>query len=327
MIAAAHTVRNVTAAEIKHFHQYGFVRLRALITPKHITRIRIGIDSAQASSAPNDSSIDLTQFAETARTYASEGRCKSGQRTEDPFNPVALGEAFRKRGVRLFPDPGPRHKAHGRWLVDRNPSRHIPELSEFARNSELPYIAARLLNADAVRLYNDILCTKEANMPMRSAFHQDLSHLHIGGDKGCTFWLFIDPVREGSGAIGCVPGSHKWGQIFKPNFLVSDVALPGSEGAELPEIDTAPEAFGVQYIEADPGDVIVHHFLTLRCRQGNRSNQVSRVFGSRYVDANTRFRRRSGITPPMETRQAAREGAALDNALHPIVWSEAKLSA
>jgi ectoine hydroxylase-related dioxygenase (phytanoyl-CoA dioxygenase family) len=313
--------RNLTGAEIEHFRQYGFVRLKHVIAEEEVARLQVAMTLAVDTFDLSPAGCDLTAFAETAVAYAA-GASRGGRAVADmgPFCATSLAEMLRISGAQPLVEKTSVQRRPGRSLVDVNVSARVPELSELALKSDLPRMAAALLDVPSVRLYDDLMCVKEAGAIERAAFHQNLSYLHIAGGTGCTFWIFVDPVRDGAGALGYVPASHKWGQLFKPNFLVSDLACPGSEGVDLPGIDAAPDAFGVQYVEADPGDVIVHHVQTVHGKQGNRGQKPCRGFAFRYVDAKARFQRRPGITLPGGYRGAPRNGMPLDDALHPMAW-------
>jgi ectoine hydroxylase-related dioxygenase (phytanoyl-CoA dioxygenase family) len=314
-------MRNLTGAEIDHFRQYGFVRLRQLIAEESMTRLTVAMSLAIDTFELSPSGCDLTAFAEDASAYAATGTSGRAPRP-GPFCAAALGEAMRRTGARPLSDKAIAKQRPGRSLFDLNASQRVPELRGLALDTDLPRIAAALIDTPAVRLYDDVMCVKEPGAIDRAAFHQDLSYLHVGGERGCVFWIFVDPVREGGGALGYVPASHKWKQEFKANFMVSDLACPGSEGADLPGIDASPEAFGVQYVESEPGDVIAHHVLTVYGKQGNRGTEPCRGFALRYVDADLPFKRRQGVALPAGMNAAPRDGSALDETRHPLAWPQ-----
>jgi ectoine hydroxylase-related dioxygenase (phytanoyl-CoA dioxygenase family) len=314
--------RNLTGAEIEHFRQYGFVRLRNVIAEEEMARLQVAMGLAVDTFDLSPASCDLTAFAETASAYAA-GRCAGLVPVgTGPFSSAALGEQLRRCGTQPLTEKTSSRRRPGRSLVDSNVSQRVPELRDLALNTDLARIAAALIDVPSVRFYNDTMCVKEPGAIERTAFHQDLSYLHVDGDRGCTFWIFVDPVRDGGGALGYVPASHKWGQVYKPNFLVSELAFPGSEGVDLPGIDASPDAFGVQYVESNPGDVIAHDVLTVCGKQGNRAPNPCRGFALRYIDADLRFRRRRGIGLPAIYANPPREGAALDDAVHPLAWPQ-----
>ena len=320
MLITNDIVRNVTGAEIEHFRQYGFVLLKRMIAPCALKRLDAAIEEAIATISTSAAHCDLTQLAEAAMRHARTEveKCANG---EGPFSPAVLGDALRRSAARPLEEIPKAGAPRGHSLIDQFVSERVPALRKFALHDDLPRLAAAFLDIRAVRFFDDILCVRQAGAIERTAFHQDLSYLHLDGDRGCSFWMFLDPAREGAGALGYVPGSHRWGHLFKPNFLISEIACPGSEGTELPNIESEPEAFGVQYIETEPGDIVAHHFLTVHGKQGNRSPHPCRSFALRYVDAQTRIRRRPGLGMPPVYRRPMCDGDLLDNRIHPLAWS------
>lgn len=119
--------------------------------------------------------------------------------------------------------------------------------------------------------------------------------------------------------MGYIPGSHRWGQAFKPNIFVSTLPFPGSEGADMPPVEEKPETYGVEYVEVEPGDVVVHHFLTVHGSEGNRGDRTRSAFSLRYCDAEARYRHRAGAPPQPLHRQDMADGEALDDVIHPRI--------
>jgi ectoine hydroxylase-related dioxygenase (phytanoyl-CoA dioxygenase family) len=184
-------------------------------------------------------------------------------------------------------------------------------------------IAAELLGVSRVRYYDDQMFIKEPGAVDRAAFHQDVPYFHLDGDCGCVFWIPLNSVKAGGGRVGYIPGSHRWQKMFKANVFVSELPFPGAEGVDMPKIDADPEAYGVQYLEAEPGDVLVHHFLTVHGSEGNRSDTPRSAFSLRYCDANIRYRTRPGAPAQPLHKQDMRDGDPLDDTIHPIVWPPA----
>jgi len=231
----------------------------------------------------------------------------------------ALAEAVRKSSLPRLLD-APSHEARGRFLLDTGVWHRVKPLARFARNSALPSTASALLGASRVRFYDDQLFVKEPGAIDRAAFHQDLSYFHLSGNSGCVFWVPLTVVGAGGGRMGYIPGSHRWGSTYKPNVFVSAMAFPGSEGADMPAINEQPEAFGVRYVDVKPGDVIVHHFLTVHGSEGNRGTATRSAFSLRYCDARLRYRYRPGAPAQPHHRPGMRNGDELDGELHPVVW-------
>jgi ectoine hydroxylase-related dioxygenase (phytanoyl-CoA dioxygenase family) len=308
--------RSITAEEISHFQKFGFVCLRNILTASQVDDLREAMAQALATFKSSPSSYDVTAAADAIWREETQ----IDDQGSEQHDLALLAQAIRAAKLNRLVDQSAPDIARGRFLLDTSVWRRVPLLEEFCTEGQLGPITAALLGVPAVRYYDDQLFVKEGGAVDRSAFHQDLSYFHLGGDTGCVFWIPLDKVRRGSGTMGYVPGSHRWGQTYKPNVFVSELAFPGSEGPDLPSVDANPDAYGVQYVEVDPGDVIVHHFLTIHGAEGNRSGRERRAFSLRYIDANLRYRQRPGAPAQPLHRQDMKEGELLDDTIHPVVW-------
>ena len=307
--------RSVTPEEVSHFRKFGFVCLRNILSAAQVDDLREAMGQALSTLKSSPSSYNVTAAADAV--WAEQNVDNQGSEQHDL---ALLAQAIRAAKLNRLVDEATPGTKRGNFLLDTSVWRRVPLLGEFCTEGQLGPITAALLGVPAVRYYDDQLFVKEGGAVDRSAFHQDLSYFHLGGDTGCVFWIPLDKVRRGSGTMGYVPGSHRWGQTYKPNVFVSELAFPGSEGPDLPSVDANPEAYGVQYVEVDPGDVIVHHFLTIHGAEGNRSGRERRAFSLRYIDANLRYRQRPGAPAQPLHRHDMKDGDLLDDAIHPVVW-------
>ena len=307
---------DVTPIEVGRFWRNGFVRLRGLLSPDELSRLQGAMADAIASFATSPNSYDLTAAADqvwkAGETVSDQG---SVQHDLD-----ALALAVRNSNLPRLVDRADDGAPRGNFLLDTSVWRRVPALADFALNSRLPKIAATLLDVTQLRFYDDQIFVKEPGAVDRAAFHQDLSYFHLDGEAGCVFWIPLSDVRRGGGAMGYVPGSHRWGQLYKPNIFASALPFPGSAGLDMPAIDADPDEFGVEYVEADAGDVVVHHFLTIHGSEGNRGPTPRRAFSLRYCDADIRYRHRAGAPAQPLHHPDMADGDPLDDAIHPVAY-------
>ena len=322
MITSTGIVRSVTGAEVEHFEQYGFVRLKCILADEEIENLRRAAELVQETLDVSPSSCDLTIFADRMRIDPVISEIEYAK--DPPFCGSPFG-SFRPAKSQSNALYALRQKGH--YIVDSSVWRRNTVMRDYALHSELPFMAAELLQLRSVRFYNDHFVIKQAGTRERTAFHQDISYLHVDGDRGCVFTLFLDRVRNGSGCPGYVPSSHRWGQVFKPNVLISSTPCPETEGVDLPGIENSPSSFGVQYIDAEPGDILAHHVLTLHGMESNRGKTPCRTFAFCYVDAALRHQRRPGLPIPPTYNQAARDYSEMDPFAHPVVWPPLKTEA
>jgi ectoine hydroxylase-related dioxygenase (phytanoyl-CoA dioxygenase family) len=309
----------IAEEEKQQFQKKGFVRLRGLLTENDIASLRRASDHAVGTFQNSPNFYNVTKAAD-AFWDSSVADNDQGSVQHDL---AGLAKAVQHSKLPRLVDNADKVAARGSFFLDTSVWRRVPELADFALHGVLPAIASELLGVPAIRFHDDQLFIKEPGAVDRVAFHQDIPYLHLDGDQGCIFWVPLERVSAGGGRIGYIPGSHLWQQMFKPNIFVSAMPFPGSEGAEMPRIDGDPEKYGVEYVEMEPGDVLVHHFLAIHGSEGNKSTRPRRAFSLRYCDAAVKYRHRPGAPNQPLHRQDAKDGDLLDSTIHPVVWPPA----
>jgi hypothetical protein len=305
----------VSEADVAHFQEFGFVKVPKLLSAPEIQRLRAAMGRALETLSQSPNAYNVTAAADAFWTEQAANDNHDSTQHDLAALAKAVRESELPRLVDAAPD-GPR----GKFILDTSVWRRVPALAAFALGSRLPEISSALLGADAVRYYDDQMFVKEPGAVDRAAFHQDVPYFHLDGCAGCVFWIPLEAVGPGGGRLGYIPGSHRWGQVFKPNIFVSALAFPGSQGVDMPAIDKDPEAFGVRYLDVEPGDVLVHHFLTVHGSEGNRGRTARPAFSLRYCDAELRYRHKPGAPPQPLHRADTKDGDPLDDAIHPVVW-------
>merc|ERR1711959_419499 len=148
--------------------------------------------------------------------------------------------------------------------------------------------------------------------------------------------------------MGYVKGSHK-GPTYAPKNVVlnTQAMLIGQlpDGVELmPDIEAREQDFDVVYLDAEPGDVLVHHHNTIHGSAGNISSTMHRRAASiRYIGDDVVFEAKKadfrlyamdpvllakGVEGLGLAEKSQRitdnarhlDGAALEGALYPQVW-------
>jgi ectoine hydroxylase-related dioxygenase (phytanoyl-CoA dioxygenase family) len=287
-------VRPISEEEVVAYERDGVVCLRGVMPGAWLARMEEPVEVAIGHRA----SVDMTRMA---RSIESTGG-------------AALADERARRLVEA------RGAARGRFYGGTDHWRHQPEFRAFAAESPLPEIAAALMRAGKVNLYEDSVLVKEPGTVEPTAFHQDLAYFHVEGDQVCTAWCPLDAVRRDTGAVGFVRGSHRWARTFRPNLFVSTQPIPGTRGEEVPDIHDRSEDFDVVYFDLEPGDVTVHHARTLHGAGANRStSRRRRAISVRYCGDDARYFLRKGA-PLKPHHHGVRDGDILDGEDCPIVW-------
>lgn len=109
--------------------------------------------------------------------------------------------------------------------------------------------------------------------------HQDGYYFMLEPPEALTMWLALDAVDEQNGCLRYVRGSHRQG--LRPHVR-SDI-LGFSQG--IPDYGPADVASEVA-VSAQPGDVLVHHCLTVHSAHANKSpDRHRRSLGMIYYAA------------------------------------------
>lgn len=234
----------------------------------------------------------------------------------------------------------------GRFFGDMFSWLHTEEIEDFLRNSELPELAGRIMRSNEVRIFYDQLLVKEPGTKKRTPWHQDLPYWPVNGEQVISFWVPIDPAGPENGVVTYVKGSHRWNRFFPQqpfaevareameketaeHQIYDDPFAPG-QSRNLADIRDHPDDYEFISYSVVPGDVIVHHPLTVHGAPGNLSNTArrralaTRWFGddATWDDERPNFMRsllRNTAFPYPKLEQ----GNAIDDPVFPVVWKAA----
>lgn len=111
--------------------------------------------------------------------------------------------------------------------------------------------------------------------------HQDGHYFMLEPNEAVTLWLALDPADESNGCVRYIPGSHRKG--LRPHRRTE--VLGFSQGiSDYGEADRNAEV----PIVAQPGDLLVHHAVTVHRADGNPSERHRRSLGLIFYAAHAR---------------------------------------
>jgi phytanoyl-CoA hydroxylase len=150
------------------------------------------------------------------------------------------------------------------FLEGRFPSQAVALLGEEAVPSNIQYF------------------NKPPGVGQATPAHQDGYYFKLEPCEALTLWLALDAMDEENGCMRYVRGSHRRG--MRPHGRTNTLGF--SQGiADYPrEEDLCDE----QIVTVEPGDVIVHHALTIHRADANRSRRPRRALGLIYYAASAR---------------------------------------
>lgn len=309
--------RPITPDEAAAYDRAGVVLLRGVLDLASVNALRRCIDEAIAAIRVSPSGYDLTALTRAAgRSDLAALAAGSGV----PLDAAAITEFIKASGKPFLLDDI--ESAMGRFLLDTGVAARQKAFRRFAINGPGPEIAAALLRPERLTFFGDQIFVKEPGTRERTAFHQDAGYFEIEGEQCCVLWMPVDPATLETGTILYLRGSHSGGKLYRPNFFVAQTPLPGAEGEPLPDIEARMEDYAVVHFEAEPGDVIAHHYRTVHGAGGNRSRyQVRRAASLRYCGDDIRFRSRPWAPAQLHRAQRLKDGDPLGGPDFPVVWS------
>jgi ectoine hydroxylase-related dioxygenase (phytanoyl-CoA dioxygenase family) len=244
---------------------------------------------------------------------------------------AAIDRALERRGEFSF-DHQARGKP-GRFRDDLFLWRRDPDFDAFMRRSPMPEIAARVLGSRTVRFFYDQLLVKEPGTEESTPWHQDLPYWPLRGAQIVSIWVPFDRSTLENGVVQYLAGSHSWGRTFAPRpFGVDPAGRFGKHVAQaglepVPDVEGDRAAYRILCWELEPGDVILHHPLTLHYATGNATaNHRRRALSLRYVGEEARWHDNpaSFLSSPefvsIRPLITLRDGEPLSGELFPQVW-------
>lgn len=212
------------------------------------------------------------------------------------------------------------HSGEGCFFYDVAGWRKHREIRKAGFDSALPPLVAELLGSETLNFWEDTTFVKAPHTRQKTAFHQDLSYFQILGDQCIIVWIPLDPANEANGVTRYVRGSHKWGETYAPNMFVSQTLFPGVEDPKCPDIEGNEDRYDIVSFDVEPGDVIIHHVLTVHGAGGNTTEFPRRAISFRYTGDNVRYHDKPGAMPQPGMVMRPNEGARLHTPDYPIVW-------
>lgn len=217
----------------------------------------------------------------------------------------------------------------GQVIMGSHMSRDDARYMDFVLHSPAAEIAARLMRLDEVRFFYDQLFIKEPGTLAPTAWHHDLPFWPFDGNHIASVWVALTPVTRAHSGLVYVAGSHRSGQMYRPEPAVPIDNFLREETAGLPICPPFHHEFSNpahRFLSWDmaAGDVLVHHPLAVHGAGGNGSNSQRRVALSvRFFGGDATWHgARTGFTVPgTEGGQGLVPGEAptLD-AVFPVCW-------
>jgi phytanoyl-CoA hydroxylase len=203
------------------------------------------------------------------------------------FSPAEVRE-LNQRFERYMRDIVPTMPANNAFYEEKG----RPETLKYASCLEQfdPYFG-ELMNSDRFRglsegLLGDDVVSKHvewfnkcSRIGKETPPHQDGYYYRIDPNEGTHFWMALDPVDEGNGCIRYVVGSHRKG-LREHQRSTATLGFSQKLADYGPEDEALAEPMIMQ-----PGDLLVHHTLTIHRADPNTSDRERRAMAMVYYAA------------------------------------------
>ena len=197
-------------------------------------------------------------------------------------------------------------------------SRISAPIAEHARDASIARHAAASLGCPRIQLLQDTMLVKAARIGGAVAWHQDHTYTgYLDPAQAVSVRLALTECSLDNGCLEVIDGSHTWG-------LLGDVrALTETHVADALGPDAARWRDRVVPLELSPGDLSIHHCLTLHSSGENRSAQTRKTLITRLFDAACRLVR-DRLPAGAEAYFPADDTGHLVDAAFPIVYRTAE---
>lgn len=316
-----HKSINVTQVDVDTYKKDGVVCLRGLLSEEDLSLLRSGYKSQYQNRHNSLSSYDFEEMRRQA--FAGEREdfdMGASERFDMELLKLILATDDEARPIK--DEMVGEDLDEGEFFHDAAGWRFYPEIKAVALNSKLPAAVSRLMDANETRFWEDTTFAKAPRTPQRTVFHQDWSYFQIDGDQCCIVWIPLDAVDAENGRMEYIRGSHLSDKIYAPNVLFAQSASPISPYDKLPDIEANREDYDIISFDVQPGDVIIHHVMTLHGSAGNiSSDRNRRAFSFRYCGEKIKYFDKPGAIEQQYQEKRLKNGEPLSGPDYPIVWS------
>ena len=313
--------------DLKAFRRDGVVCLRGVIKPEEIEAMREDVASQMSALGSSQTAYDLDSLARQVwaqRNGTSDETIDVGQADRFDISDLQMildydEDARPIRESSLSAKVG--EEEGGMFFYDIAGWRMHQGIRAAALDSALPSLCAQLLESDTLNFWEDTTFVKAPGTAQQTSFHQDYAYFQISGRQCCIVWIPLDEVSGEMGRMEYVRGSHHWEEIYAPNILISQSPHPLSPYDPLPDVEGNREDYDIISFDVEPGDVIVHHVMTVHGSRGNLTrDRVRRAMSFRYTGDDITYCDRPGAMVQPYVLDKPGEGEALYTRDYPLVW-------
>jgi ectoine hydroxylase-related dioxygenase (phytanoyl-CoA dioxygenase family) len=160
-----------------------------------------------------------------------------------------------------------------------SPSRVARTIAEHMHDEAIGETCAEALGCASVQLLQDTLLVKAPGDGGLVPWHQDFTYMgYLDRPRAVSVRLALSECKLENGCLEVIGGSHAWGAM--------GALRPWPETRIVDVLGSAAERWRDQIvaIELMPGDLSIHHCLTLHRSRENRSGEPRKTLVTRLFD-------------------------------------------
>ncbi len=129
---------------------------------------------------------------------------------------------------------------------------------------------------------------KPAQTGMASPFHQDNYLWAIKNNNGITFWIALEKSNKKNGGLQYLSSSHKLGLLKHENSFMPGTSQKIGSSLYKKKLSKLKKITP----ELKPGDMLIHHCLTVHGSNKNNSTKSRRGFTIQYKDEKSPYNKK-----------------------------------
>lgn len=193
-----------------------------------------------------------------------------------------------------------------RYFAYRNMRTNPGIFQEFCLKSGIGRLVADIGGSDWTSLIFDQMFVKEPGTKTQTGWHTDQPYWPVAGPI-MTTWIALDPVDADNGALEFIPGSHAWGQKYRPfttdqlGGFLDYVKKDDPQYTDMPDFEAERDQHRIVHWDLEPGDLLAFDGFIVHSAMGNRtSTRRRRGYAIRFGLDQARYDPNQGVADWLE---------------------------
>lgn len=188
-----------------------------------------------------------------------------------------------------------------RYFAYRNMRLNPGIFQDFCLKSGIGRVVADLAQSSRTSLVFDQMFVKEPGTKTQTGWHTDQPYWPISGPI-MTTWIALDQVDADNGALEFIPGSHSWGQKYRPfttdqqGAFVEYLEPDDPQYSDMPDFEAERDQHEIVSWDLEPGDLLAFDGFIVHSAKGNRtSTRRRRGYAIRFATEGATYDPNQGV--------------------------------